>query len=388
MSRSHTLTIVSCAAALAVGGASLAASATAGDAPPPLVIAVESPQSGGQASNGLDQLRGAELAVREVNARGGVLGRQVTIYRADDRGDQAGAVALAQRIVARGIHFVVGPYNSSVGLVTLPIYRTNGVLPVWNTSRDATAGSGATVQPMNSQIAPIESRYILRAAPRRVVMLVDDTPNGAFTAGMAARLAKVLRAKGVIVTRISLAESTYADGSRAVPDSYYAGKVAEALALAPDLIYVSTYFPEGALVARALAAAPTTTKCLMGLANPDHGFIAATTLVEAQRCVFSGVAPTPTLTSAWRFVRRYRTTFNKQPGTWGVYYYDSMRILFAAITRAGSERYGAVNRALRATRNFRGATGAITIDPATGYRPNVPVRILAVNANRQFVLAK
>ena len=29
----------------------------------------------------------------------------------------------------------------------------------------------------------------------------------------------------------------------------------------------------------------------MGLANPDPGFIAATTLVEAQRCAFSGVAP-------------------------------------------------------------------------------------------------
>ena len=36
----------------------------------------------------------------------------------------------------------------------------------------------------------------------------------------------------------------------------YADRVAEALALAPDLIYVSTYFPEGALVARALAAPP------------------------------------------------------------------------------------------------------------------------------------
>ena len=388
MSRSRTVTIICLAVALAVGSAGLAVSATSGGASPPLVIAVESPQSGGQASNGLDQLRGAELAVREVNARGGVLGRQVKIYRADDRGDKANAAATARRVVARGIHFVVGPYNSSVGLVALPIYRTNGVLPVWNTSRDATAGSGVTVQPMNSQIAPIESRYVLRGAPRRVAMLVDDTPNGAFTAGMAARLAKTLRAKGVIVTRISLVESANPDGSRAVPDSYYADRVAEALALAPDLIYVSTYFPEGALVARALATTPATTRCLMGLANPDPGFIAATTLVEAQRCAFSGVAPTPTLKSAWGYVRRYRTTFNKQPGTWGVYYYDSMRILFAAITRAGSERYGPVNRALRTTRNFRGATGPITIDPTIGYRPNVPVRILSVNANRQFVLAK
>src|SRR5438552_19215031 len=69
----------------------------------PLVIAVEGPQSGEQASNGFDQLRGVRLAV--LDAHGGLRdGRTVVVYAADDRGDAADAKAVARRVIAKGIH--------------------------------------------------------------------------------------------------------------------------------------------------------------------------------------------------------------------------------------------------------------------------------------------
>jgi hypothetical protein len=37
---------------------------------------------------------------------------------------------------------------------------------------------------------------------------------------------------------------------------------------------------------------------------------------------------------------------------------------------------------------YRGATGAITINPKTGYRSNAPVSILRVNNQKRFALAK
>src|SRR5262245_28676483 len=152
----------------------------------PLVIAVEGPQSGSQAANGLDQLRGVRLAVKELNARGGLWnGRRVAIFAADDKGDATRAKPVARTVIAKGIRFVIGPYNSSVGIENLPLYRRHHTLPLWMTSRDETAGLGATVQPMNTQIAPIEARYAKQLGVKRVSMLVDDTPNGAFTKGMA-----------------------------------------------------------------------------------------------------------------------------------------------------------------------------------------------------------
>jgi branched-chain amino acid transport system substrate-binding protein len=350
----------------------------------PLVIAVESPQTGVQASNGLDMLRGVRLAAKQVNAHGGVLGRPVQIYAADDKGDSAGARRLARRVIAKGIGFVIGPYNSSVGIENLPLYRRHAVLPVWMTSSDETKGVGATVQPMNSQIAPIESRYAASIGATRVTMLVDDTSNGAFTVGMANRLTRELRRSGATVSRISIKEIAAPDGSRAVPQDYFADKVAEALATSPDLIYVSSYFPEGVEIAAALTAAGDTPRCLMGLANVDNGFLAKATLGQAQRCVFSGVVAAGQMPSAKGYVQQYRRAFKKRPGVWGSFTFDSARILFAAIESAGSDRFGPVARALRATEGFRGATGTISINRTNGYRTTVPVNILTVNADKKF----
>lgn len=354
-----------------------------------LVIAVEGPQTGDQASNGLDMLRGVRLAANQLNASGGLWdGRRVSVYAADDKGDAANAKSVARRVVAKGIRFVIGPYNSSVGIAGLPVYRRSKVLPLWMTSRDETAGAGATVQPMNSQIAPVEERYVRATGAKQITMLVDDTANGAFTKGMATRLRAALVADGAAVTWVSIKEASGPKGTPALPSDYYVGKVNEALALNPDLMYVSTYFPEGVEIARALAAAGTTPKCLMGLANVDIGFVAYTSLAEAQRCVFSGVPAAAQMPSASDYVGQFRRAFKKDPGVWGSFTFDSARILFAAINRAKSDTFGPVLQALRRTKGYRGATGTITIDPKTGYRTNVPVSILRVDAKKRFVIAR
>jgi branched-chain amino acid transport system substrate-binding protein len=350
---------------------------------PPIKIAVEAPLTGSQSSTGLDMLRGVQLAVRKVNAGNGVLGRRVKIVRADDKGDRANAKRVARQVIKKNVAPVSCPYNSSVGIVNLPIYLRNRVVPVHLTSSDDTKGEGITIQPKNSQIAPIEDVYVRSTGARKVTMLVDDTPNGAFTVGMANRLQKRLAADGIAVSRISIKE--LADG---VPAGYYASKVAEALGTRPDLLYVSTYFPEGAEIARALPAAPAGPRCLMGLANVDPGFISGAGLTPSRRCVFSGVPAAPQLPSAKRFVRQYRKVFKRKPGVWGVFTYDSARILFEAIEKARGTGFARLQKKLRHTKGYRGQTGTTTIDPATGYRVKLPfLNILSVDATKNFVIA-
>jgi len=379
--RAHWLLVPTICLSLAIIGAGSARSPSTA----PLLIAVEGPQSGEQAANGLDQLRGVRLAVRKLNAHGGLWdGRKVTVFPADDRGDSANAKAVARRVIAKRVHFLIGPYNSSVGIANLALYRRHHILPLWLTSRDETAGAGATVQPMNTQIAPIEEAYVKRIGAKHVAMLVDDTPNGAFTKGMANRLRAALRRDGASVTWTSIRETN----EKGLPSNYYSDRVAQALRAGPDLLYVSTYFPEGIEIARALTATGSTPRCLMGLANVDNGFLAKATLAEAQRCLFSGVPAATEMPSAGTYVREYRATFRKTPGVWGSFSYDSARILFAAIGRAKNYSFAAVERTLRRTNGFHGATGTITIDPKTGYRTRVPVSILRVDNRKRFVIAK
>src|SRR5262249_60175704 len=152
-------------------GFSLASAAARSSSSAPLVIAVEGPQSGAQAANGVDQLRGVRLAVNQLNTRGGLWdGRKVAVFAANDKADAANAKAVARQVIAKGIRFVIGPYNSSVGIENLPLYRGAKVLPLWMTSLDETAGLGATVQPMNTHIAPIEQRYVKRLRASRVAV--------------------------------------------------------------------------------------------------------------------------------------------------------------------------------------------------------------------------
>src|SRR6185437_13686093 len=367
------------------GFLSLLVATTGSGSSPPLRIAVEGPQTGSQAPNGLDQLRGVRLAVSQLNMHGGLWnGRKVAIVAADDKAEAARGKTVARQVIAKRIHFVIGPYNSSVGLANLSLYRSHHVLPLWMTSEDKTGGLGATVQPMNSQIAPIEARYAEQLHVKHVAMLVDDTPNGAFTKGMATRLRADLTHDGVSVSWTSVKETT----AKGLPSAYYSDEVAKALATKPDLVYVSTYFPEGARIAKALAKEGSSPPCLMGLANVDNAFVAQTTLSEAQRCDFSGVPAAPEMPSAKTYVGQYRAAFGKKPSVWGSFTYDSARILFRSINRAKSFDFAKVEHALRRVLSVPGATGTIAISSKTGYRKIVPVSILRVNKQKRFVLAK
>ena len=342
-----------------------------------LVIALEAPLSGPQASNGEDMLRGVGLAVEETNRAGGVLGKPIVLVAADDAADPARALSVAAHVKANGAAAVIGPYNSSVGLLNLRQYLNDRIVPLHLTSSDDTSGLGVTVQPKNSQISPPEIAYIAAQAPTTVVLLVDPS---AYTANMASRLEDGLVTRGITPVRMTLTPGL-AD---------YSALVREALDLQPQLVYSSTYFPEGALVALALAseaAGGRDAACFMGLANQEPEFITLAGIGASRRCVFSGVPTPEQLPSAAAYVAAYAARFPGQAiGTWGAFTYDSAKLLFSAITRANSTTFEPVLTQLRGTVGYAGATGPITIDPLTGNRPNVPVGILTVDEAGRFEL--
>jgi branched-chain amino acid transport system substrate-binding protein len=335
-----------------------------------LMVAVEAPLTGSQASSGRDMLRGVQLAARQVNAKGGVLGMRVKVVRVDDRANPDLAAASVTKAVAAGAFAVVGPYNSSVGVINLPTYLKEKIVPVQMTSTNETNGLGVTVQPKNNQIAPTEIDYLSRSSGcPKVVMLVDPS---SYTQGMANRVGKAMVCgDGVPVTSIAIEEGL----------DNYTSQVAEALALNPDELYISTYYPEGAKIAQAIAAANSKVSCLMGLANVDPGFISSAGLTASQRCVFSGLPEAGQMpgAKARAYTQQYTKEFKKTPGVWGIFTYDSANLLFKQIETAGKADFNAVMKKLKNTKNYRGATGTITINPKTGNRKDVPVYILKVN---------
>ena len=148
---------------------------TAGGATRTYRIGLEAPLSGDQKNLGQGMLHGAQLAAAQLNARGGLLGRQVEIVAIDDAADPATGVTAAQAAIGAGLDGVVGPYNSGVGAQTLPLYLAAGLTPIRLTSADSTAGLGYTLQPMTSQIAPVAADAIESWLGATKVAIVYDS---------------------------------------------------------------------------------------------------------------------------------------------------------------------------------------------------------------------
>jgi len=363
--------VVALVAALAAVTIGAACSSGSSSTTSTIRIGLEGPLSGSQSDTGTAMLRGAQLAAEELNAKGGIDGRKVEIVPIDDQADPAVGTTAATAAVAKGLVGVVGPYNSGVGLRTLPIYTAAGLVPLRFTSADTTAGLGFTLQPMTSQIAPVATTAIAKWAKATSVALIVDTTQ-TYNKDAAAAMAKTLPAAGVqITTTVDIVPGA----------TSYADAVNRALASSPQLIYVVAYYPEAGLVAKAMAESRTTVKCLADFGAYDNGFVTAAGTAAATTCPVVGVpAPDDFPGSASR-VAAYTAKFGSPPGVWSPYAYDSVLVLADAITRAGSTAAADLSAALAATKGWSGWTGTVAFESPSGNRTPAPVTVNVADAS-------
>jgi branched-chain amino acid transport system substrate-binding protein len=338
-------------------------------------IVVEGPITGDQAATGTDMRNAARLAVDEANAQGGVLGREIELIEGDDKADPAVGRQVAEDAIDDDAFAVIGPYNSSVGIENLKMYVDAGIVPIHLTSNAATDGLGYTIQPKDYQVAPVEARAIAGYFKARRVAIVYDTST--YTAGIARQVRGALQAAGV---RVVLYER-FAEGEFDAP-----AVVRKIKAARPDLFYASTYFPEGGEIAKEAAAQGVRATCLMGLANQDPKFVEAAGLDAAARCYSSGVPAPAQFSRAREYVTNYRERFDVAPGTWGTFTYDSVKLLFSAVRAVDAWDASRVREELSRTTGYTGITGRIDIDPETGNRKVVPVVILDINDEGDYVV--
>src|SRR5438874_5012613 len=93
-----------------------------------IAIAVVGPITGSNAALGEQMTRGAKMAVADINAKGGVLGKKVNLILADDACDPKQAVAAANDVVGKKVVFVAGHYCSSSSIPASAVYNEAGVL--------------------------------------------------------------------------------------------------------------------------------------------------------------------------------------------------------------------------------------------------------------------
>jgi len=359
--------------ALITVGAACSSSDSKSSSSKTLRIGLEAPLTGELAELGAGMLNGAKQAAAKLNSAGGVNGAQVEIVAIDDKGDPDAGVVAAKAAIEAGLDGIVGPYNSGVGLKTLPLYLDAGLVPLRLTSSDATAGLGFTLQPMTSQIAPVATdALVMELKASKVALIVDDT--AAYTKSAAEAMTASLGAKGVTIT----ATRTIVPGAAS-----YADAVTAVLATNPDAVYVVTYFPEAGLIAQAMKESGTAAKCLADYGAYDNGYITAAG-AAASTCAVVGVPAPNEFPGSAALVADYTTTFGTPPGAWSPYTYDSVLVLADAIGRAGGTSAEAVRGALLATKGWKGWTGSVSFEATTGNRLPAPVTVDVVTGAGVF----
>lgn len=225
--------------ALSVGIA-IAAPAFAEDIP----VGVAGPMTGEDAAFGQQLKHGAEQAVADINAAGGVLGKKLSLQIGDDVCDPKQARSVAEKLSGNGATVVVGHFCSSASIPASDVYNEAGVLQItpastnpvfterglWNTFR---------VCGRDDQQGTVAGKYLAQAYKgKNIAILQDRTTYGK---GLADQTKKALNAAGV-------QEKMYEAYTKG--DKDFTALVTKMKQANIDVVYIGGYYTEAGLILR------------------------------------------------------------------------------------------------------------------------------------------
>lgn len=361
---------------LALGLAGLSA---AGGAEPIRIGEIE-PMTGKEAAFGQQAHRGVLMAIEEINARGGVLGRPLAVLVEDNQSRPGDSATVAKKLVSREkvVAVICGGTSSNclevapiVQTAKVPFVATTATAPEVTARRDYVFRS-CFIDPFQGSVLARFAREHLQA--RRVAVLTS------VSASYSVGLSRVFKERFTALGGEIAAEQRYSEG-----DKDFRAQLTALRAAQPDAIVATGFYTEAALICKQARE--------LGLTVPIFGGDGweAPELIEIGGRAVEGAyyashySSTSTEPEVQDFVRRYREQYQGEtPDSMAPLAYDAVRIVADAIRRAGSTDGAKVRDALAATTDFPGVTGRTTIDPQRN--ASKPAVILQIRDGRpQYV---
>lgn len=357
-----------CSSGLAGGGSEDAADG-------PIKIGMLAPFSGSESAFGEYMQNGAQLAVNEINADGGVLGRDLELLVEDDACDATTAVSGANKLVTDGIVASVGGYCSGATLPTLPIFDEAGipmVIPAANSNELVDQGLPGVflINGTGDQQAQAAVTYAKQIGATNVAVVDDAT---SYSADLAAAFTEQATAAGLDV----VSHETITPG-----ENDYSAVATTLASEQPALVYWTGYYQEGGLIARQSQDAGFDGVFLVADGSVDAKFaeIAGEGYIDS---VVGTFTQTPDMIEgADQWIADYEELAGDPPGPYSTQAYDAVRVMAQAIEDAGDTEFDNVVAGLEGLTDFDTFAGPLTftdthtlsgggfvivsIDPATG----------------------
>ncbi|MGB8841547.1 MAG: branched-chain amino acid ABC transporter substrate-binding protein [Aliidongia sp.] len=167
-------------------------------------IGLAGPITGSNASFGEQMTKGANQAVLDLNAKGGVLGKQLVLNTSDDACDPKQAVAVAHQLVAKKVVFVDGGFCSSASIPASAVYNEEGVLQITPASTNPALTEEAAKKKWTNVYrtcgrddaqGKVSGDYLASHYKAKAVAIVDD--KSTYGKGLADETRKAMNAAGL-----------------------------------------------------------------------------------------------------------------------------------------------------------------------------------------------
>lgn len=231
--------LIALAAAIAISGCGK------GDGDNDTPIAIVGPITGQYASFGAQMKNGGEMAVADINAAGGVLGKKLDLSIGDDACDPKQAVAVANQMTGAGVKFVAGHYCSGSSIPASKVYAEGDMVQISPASTNPTftddrAGPNIyRVCGRDDQQGGVAGKYLASHLGDKKIAFVHDKT--AYGKGLADETKKAMNEAGnqeVMYEAITAGEKDY---------SALVSKLKQADV---DVVYFGGYHTEAGLIIR------------------------------------------------------------------------------------------------------------------------------------------
>lgn len=318
-----------------------------------IVIGVAGPMSGSEAVFGEQFVHGAKKAVADINARGGVLGKQIELVMGDDACDPKQAVSIANDMVSKGAVFVAGHFCSDSSIPASDVYSEASIVQITPASTNpqfTERGLKNTFRICGRDDAqgPTAAAYVTRHFPGKRIAVVDD--KSTYGKGLADQFAKALNADG---TEAVLHESISAG------DKDFSPLISKLKQARADVLYFGGYKTEGGLIVRQMREQGLTTTLIGGDALVTDEYWSITGPAGEGTLMTFGPDPRLNPQNA-KLVEEFRAE-KYEPEAYTLYTYAAIQIWALAAEKAGTTDAAKVEAVLKAN-HFDTVLGKVGFD--------------------------
>ena len=313
--------------------------------------------TGSTANFGISSVNGIKMAADEVNAAGGINGKQVEMLVQDDRSDASEAATIVTKFVTQDqVHAILGEVASSRSIAAAPIAQNAKIPMLTPSSTNPEVTKKGNFIFRSCFIDPVQGAAIAQFAAKtlnakRAAIMVDRKND--YSTGLEKVISEVFtRMGGQIV-----ATQSYQEG-----DQDFNAQLTSLKGANPEVIFVPGYYNDVGLVAKQ-ARDKGINVPLIGGDGWDSAQLYAIGGAALNGSFFTNhYSPFDTDPKVQKFVNDYKARYGGVPDALAATAYDAAQIMMDAIKRAGSLDGTAIRDALAATNNFPGVTGNVTFN--------------------------